>query len=70
MNFSEVRFVSFMGLGVIVERLRKVRALGGDIKLSGLNTFTQHLMRVLGLGPLFQVYEGETQAVRAFQEAA
>ena len=30
LNLAEVRFISYMGVGVLVERLRKVRALSGE----------------------------------------
>jgi anti-sigma B factor antagonist len=69
-NLSEVRFISYMGLGVLVERLRKVRALSGDIKLVGINLYAERLFRMVGVGSLFDVYDSEAQAVNVYQEAA
>ena len=70
MNLSRVRFISYMGLGVLVERLRKVRACGGDIKLVGVNLYTERLFRMVGVTSLFETYTSEPQALRVYQEAA
>ncbi|MCC6152825.1 MAG: STAS domain-containing protein [Candidatus Hydrogenedentes bacterium] len=70
MNLSGVRFISYMGVGVLVERLRKLRALSGDLKLVGMNLYAQRLFRMVGVSALFDSYENETQAIGQFQEAA
>lgn len=69
-NLSEVGFVSYMGVGVFVERLRKVRAFNGDIKLVGMNLAAQRLFRMSGVKSLFEYFDAESQAVGRFQEAA
>ena len=69
-NLREVRFISYMGLGVLVERLRKVRELSGDIKLVGINLYAERLFRMVGVSSLFDVYDNEAQAVNVYQEAA
>jgi anti-sigma B factor antagonist len=70
MNFSQVRFVSYMGLGVLVERLRHIRANGGDIKLVGINLYVERLFRMVGVSALFETYDNEARAIGVFQEAA
>ncbi|MCC6488592.1 MAG: STAS domain-containing protein [Candidatus Hydrogenedentes bacterium] len=70
MNLSAIRFISYMGVGVLVERLRKVRALNGDIKLVGINLYTQRLFRMVGVSSLFDTYDSEQKAAGTFQEAA
>ncbi|MDZ4858882.1 MAG: STAS domain-containing protein [Candidatus Hydrogenedentes bacterium] len=70
MNLSGVRFVSYMGVGVLVERLRKLRALNGDLKLVGMNLYAQRLFRMVGVTTLFDTFESEVQAIGQFQEAA
>ncbi|MDX9972736.1 MAG: STAS domain-containing protein [FCB group bacterium] len=70
MNLSQVRFISYMGLGVLVERLRHVRAAGGDIKLVGINLYAERLFRMVGVSTLFETYDSESRAVNVFQEAA
>jgi anti-sigma B factor antagonist len=69
-NLSGVRYISFMGLGVLVERLRQLRLQGGDLKLVGINTYMQRVLRMAGISSLFDIHENESQAVQMFREAA
>jgi len=69
-NLSGVRHISFMGLGVLVERLRHLRLGGGDLKLTGVNVYTQRVFRMAGVSSLFDICDTEGQAVQQFREAA
>jgi len=69
-NLGDVAFISYMGLGVLVERLRKLRSLGGDIKLVAMNLYAQRMFRMVGVTTLFGTYDTESQAVAVYQEAA
>lgn len=70
LNLAKVAFVSYMGVGVLVERLRKLRAFHGDIKLVRLNVYAQRLFRMVGVTSLFDTYDTESQAVSVYREAA
>ena len=69
-NMEGVGCVSYMGVGVLVERLRQFRALSGDIKLVNINLYCDRLFRMVGVKNLFELYESEAQALQVFQEAA
>lgn len=69
-NLSGVRFVSYMGLGVLVERLRQFRAQRGDLRLVGLNLYIERMFRMAAITNLFEIFETETQAVQDYLEAA
>ena len=69
-NMSGVKFVSYMGVGVLVERLRQLRAYNGDLKLSDVNVYTQRLFRMAGVTKVFALFSSETEAVQAFRKAA
>ncbi|HOZ46363.1 MAG TPA: STAS domain-containing protein [Candidatus Hydrogenedentes bacterium] len=69
-NLSGVRLVSWMGLGVLVERLRQCRACGGDLKLVGVNLSLDRMLRQAAVGSVFETYENESNAVHVYQEAA
>jgi len=69
-NLSGVRMVSYMGLGVLVERLRQCRMCNGDLKLVGVNMSLQQMFRMAGVSALFEVYESEPNAVQVYQAAA
>ena len=69
-NLSGMKFISYMGVGVLVERLRQFRSCDGDMKLVGLNLYTQRLFRMTGVTSLFDVYDSEADAIREYREAA
>lgn len=69
-NLSAVKFVSYMGVGVLVERLRQLRSAGGDLKLTGVNLYTERLFRMVGVTNVFDTFPTEAGAVQAFAEAA
>ncbi|MFM1921321.1 MAG: hypothetical protein RLZZ303_2955, partial [Candidatus Hydrogenedentota bacterium] len=69
-NLSGVKFVSYMGLGVLVERLRQLRSHDGDLKLTGVNLYTQRLIRMVGAKSVFEIFEVESQAISQFRRAA
>ncbi len=69
-NLEAVKFVSYMGVGVLVERLRQLRACNGDLKLTGVNLYTERLFRMVGITNVFESYMTEAQALQAFAEAA
>ena len=70
LNCAAVKFVSYMGVGVFVERLRQLREGGGDLRLAGLNLYTTRLLRMAGVQHLFQAYDAEFQAIESFRRAA
>jgi anti-anti-sigma factor len=70
LNLRYVGFISYMGVGVLVERLRKLRSFNGDIKLVGMNTYADRLFRMASVHKLFDVYDEEARAVVVFKEAA
>lgn len=69
-NLSRVGYLSYLGLGIVIERLRRVRAVKGDIKLVGINLYMERLFRMVGASRLFEIFENEHQAVHGYQEAA
>lgn len=69
-NMTAVKFVSYMGVGVLVERLRQLRSASGDLKLTGVNLYTERLFRMVGVTNVFDTFATEALAVQAFAEAA
>ena len=66
-NLSDVKFVSYMGVGVLVERLRQLRSASGDLKLTGVNLYTERLFRMVGVTNVFATFPTEAQAVQPVQ---
>ena len=69
-DLSGMGTISYMALGVLVERLQVVRSCGGDMKIAGLNTYGDHLFRLVGITSLFERFDTTQQAVQTYQEAA
>lgn len=69
-SMSGVKFISYMGVGILVERLRQFRSNGGDLKLAGLNLYAERLFRMIGVTTLFETYPDEEQALKVYQKAA
>jgi anti-anti-sigma factor len=70
LNLSEVRFMSYLGLGVILDRLRQVRKEHGDIKIVGMNMYMDRMFRLGGAHGLFECFETEPQAIEVYRQAA
>ena len=69
-NLEHVKFVSYMAVGVLVERLRQIRAYRGDMKLVGVNLYTERLFRMVGVTKVFEMFRAEPLAIQAYREAA
>lgn len=69
-DLSSMSFISYMGVGVLVERLRQFRSYEGDMKLVGLNLYTKRLFRMTGVTSLFDTYETEAEAIQGCRQAA
>lgn len=70
LNLKDVHYVSYMGVGVLVEQLRMFRHFGGDMKLVGLSIHADQLLRTVGALRHFNIFESEDEAVQVYQEAA
>lgn len=69
-NMADISYVSYLGLGLLVERLRQFRAHRGDLKLANVNLFTSRLMRMVGVLHLFEIFDSESKAMESFRQAA
>lgn len=70
LNLEGMRFISYMGVGVLVERLRQFRANKGTMILVRPNLYTQRLFRMTGVTNLFEVRDTESAAINIVEEAA
>lgn len=70
LNLEKVHSISYVGIGILVERLRRLRAMNGDMKLVGLQGEIAELFRMAGAASCFEVYESESAALERFAEAS
>jgi anti-anti-sigma factor len=66
LDLKETKHVELAGLGILVDRLMKVRAQKGDIKLCNLRPEVEKTFRMIGVGNLMQSFGSEEEAIRSF----
>lgn len=66
LDLEKTRHVDLAGLGILIERLRILRALNGDIKLCNLRRQVSEMLRLVGVSRLMESYESREEALRSF----
>ena len=66
LDLKLARRVELAGLGILVDRLMKVRALKGHIKLCNLRPEVEKTFRMIGVNGLMEAYHSEEEAIASF----
>ncbi|HOE68692.1 MAG TPA: STAS domain-containing protein [Candidatus Omnitrophota bacterium] len=66
LDLAETRRVELAGVGLLVDRLRKVREQKGDIKLCNLRPEVEKTFRLIGVNGLMESYSTQEEAIRSF----
>lgn len=69
-NLAEVTYIDSSGLGNLVSAYTNVRRQGGELKLLNLNKNVHDLMQMTKLYTVFDIIDGEAEAVRSFGQSA
>lgn len=64
-DLRAVNEISYVGIGVLVERLRQVRARNGDIKLVSPNGWMRRIFRLVG-ADMFEMYDSVQDSLDSF----
>src|SRR5690349_9807632 len=70
LNLSGVSYIDSGGLGTLVGVYSSARAAGADIKLTGLGQRLRDVLQITKLATVFEVYDGESEAIAAFRRGA
>jgi len=65
-NFEEVVYISSSGLRVMLASLKRLKRVGGEIKLAALKPYVQEVFDISGFTQLFEIYDEEEDAVNSF----
>jgi len=65
-DFTRTGYIDSSGLGVLVSLSKKIRELGGELRLAGLNEDLQTLFELTKLDTLFSILKTPEEAVAAF----
>ncbi|MHC4717143.1 MAG: STAS domain-containing protein [Planctomycetota bacterium] len=66
LDFSEVRLLSSMMLGVLVRLQRRVEGIKGRLVLCGLRPDLMRVFKITQLHKLFEFYRNENEALNSF----
>ena len=66
LNLGGVSYIDSGGLGMLVALYTSARSSGGDIKLANLTQRVGDILQITKLSTVFEVYEGEQNAINAF----
>jgi anti-anti-sigma factor len=67
LNFRNVRHVSLGGIARLAERNLRFKALGGEVKLSGVTPYVVNLFNLVGAYSSFDISASEEEAVARFE---
>ena len=65
-DFARAGYIDSSGLGVLVSLAKKIRDMGGDLRLANLNDDLQTLFELTKLDTLFQISETRERALESF----
>lgn len=69
LDLKKTQHVDLAGLGILVERIRKIRSVDGDIKLCNVQPHVYETFRLVGVSKLIETYGSEEEAMRSFNVA-
>lgn len=69
LDLSKTKHVDLAGLGILVERIKKIRAMNGDIKLCNVTPEVSETFRLVGVSRLIESFSSEEEAMRSFNVA-
>lgn len=67
-DFKELLHINSLAMGILRGKLKSARALGGDIKLSNLNSHIKSIFEMIGLDEIFEIFESEEEALNSFKK--
>ncbi len=69
LDLKDAGHADLAGLGILVDRIRKVRSLKGDIRLFNIRPEVSQILNMIGLNQIIETYSTEEEARRSFQIA-
>ena len=67
-NCDDLDYIASAGLGVFMAYIEDVRNLGGDIKLTNMNSKVYNVFDLLGFPTLYDILDDEKDAIKKFEK--
>ena len=68
LNLRAVDHINYLSIGVLLERLKLLRNLNGDLKLAGMSPFLRDIFKVVGMDRFFEDYTSLEDAIESFDD--
>lgn len=68
LNLKAVDHINYLSIGLLVERLRLLRNLNGDLKLAGMNPYVRDIFKAVGMDQFFEEYTSLEDAIESFDD--
>jgi anti-sigma B factor antagonist len=68
LNLKSVDHINYLSIGLLIERLKLLRNLNGDLKLAGMSPFLRDIFRVVGMDRVFEEYTSLEDAIESFDD--
>lgn len=65
-SMKEVEHINYLSIGVLVERLKRLRSFGGDLKLVGMSVYLKNILTSVGADEFFDCFDSEEDAMTSF----
>lgn len=66
LNLEEIRYVSSLGIGEIIQSWDRVRQRGGVLKFAGMSDSVYKVFKLVGLTSRFEIFETMADARESF----
>jgi anti-sigma B factor antagonist len=66
LDLSHTSSIDLAGLGILIERLRFLRSVDGDVKFCNVRPEVDYTLRLVGLNGLIETYSSRAEAVASF----
>ena len=66
-DLLSARRTDVAGIGILVEKLMRIREKKGDIRLCGLRPEVYRFMERVGVGSLFETFQTREEALKSFR---
>lgn len=66
-DFKGLVHINSLAMGILRGKLQVVKEMGGDIKISGLNSHIKTIFETIGLDEIFEIYANEEEAIKSFK---
>ena len=68
-DLSNAKHAELAGLGILVDRIRRIRSLNGDIRLFNIRPEVLEILKMVGLTGVIETFGNEEEARESFQIA-